>query len=79
MTLPNERTRAVIYVGEFLRRLSSPYVEGGIKRIPAAVRAEARALLRHYPFPTDLLYADDNFDKDEVTEFLTAREKKGIA
>jgi hypothetical protein len=35
---------------EFLVRLASPYVEGGIKGIRREVRAEALALLRHYPY-----------------------------
>lgn len=54
MTLPSERTRAVISAVQFLTRLASFYVEGGFKNIPAAVRAEARAILRHFPRPYDL-------------------------
>lgn len=54
MTLPDERTRAVINVREFLVRLSSPYVEHGIKGIRKEVREEARRLLRHYPGHYDL-------------------------
>ena len=46
MTLPDERARAVAQTRDFLRSLcdaeSSPDV-------PAAVRDEARRLLRHYP------------------------------
>lgn len=57
MTLPNERTRAVIYAAAFLARLSSPYAKNGIKGIPKAVREEARAILRHFPFPFDLYAA----------------------
>jgi hypothetical protein len=48
MTLPSERTRAVIRARDFLFRLCSPH-GGGIKRIPSEVREEARRLLRHYP------------------------------
>lgn len=66
MTLPNERTRAVLNVREFLVRLSTPYVEKGLKKIPMAVRAEARALLRHYPTTCDLLYPDTAFDPGVV-------------
>ena len=51
MTLPHERDRAVQMAGDFLRRLSSPYVEGGIKGIRREVRQEALAILRHYPLP----------------------------
>lgn len=57
MTLPCERTRAVIRARDFLLRLASPY-GGGIKGIPKAVREEARAVLRHYPFWFDLRRRD---------------------
>jgi hypothetical protein len=49
MTLPEQADRAVAATREFLVRLASPYVEGGIKGIRREVRAEALALLRHYP------------------------------
>jgi hypothetical protein len=66
MTLPCERTRAVLNVREFLYRLSTPYIANGIKRIPAAVRDEARRLLRHYPNVVDLKYAKESFCPDEA-------------
>ena len=50
MTLPEQRNRAVKQAREFLVRLASPYVENGIKGVRREVRAEALALLRHYPF-----------------------------
>ena len=50
MTLPEQSNRAVKQTREFLVRLASPYVEGGIKEIRREVRAEALALLRHYPY-----------------------------
>lgn len=53
MTLPNERTQAVMQTSEFLRRLASPY-NGGIKGVKKEVREVARQLLRHYPRPYDL-------------------------
>ena len=49
MTLPHESNRAVAATREFLVRLSSPYVENGIKGVRREIRAEALALLRHYP------------------------------
>ena len=50
MTLPEQSERAVAATREFLVRLSSPFVEGGIKGIRREVRTEALALLRHYPY-----------------------------
>jgi hypothetical protein len=50
MTLPEQSDRAVKQTREFLVRLASPFVEGGIKGIRREVRAEALALLRHYPY-----------------------------
>lgn len=71
MTLPYERTRAVISVREFLFRLSSPYVENGIKGIRKEVRNEALRLLRHYPGNYDLHQAAKScpnvFDVNETT------------
>lgn len=54
MTLPYERSRAVIDTADFLRRLASAYGHNSIKKIPSAVRREARMLLRHYPHPYEL-------------------------
>ncbi len=54
MTLPNERNRAILNTYDFLCRLMSPYVKNGIKKIPMAVRQEARALLKHYPQPYEI-------------------------
>jgi hypothetical protein len=50
VTLPDERYRAVRNTAEFLQRLAG----GGYPRVPRAVRAEAYALLRHYPTLWDL-------------------------
>lgn len=72
MTMPDERTRAVIQAADFLRRLSSAYMSDGIKKIPAVVRAEARALLRHYPAIADMLEPADAFDKDLARQLLEA-------
>lgn len=54
MTLPAERTRAVIWAEDFLTRLISPYNKNGIKKIPKAVRQEALYILRHFPRPYEL-------------------------
>ena len=77
MTLPNERTRAVLWAGEFLRRLVSPYGKDGIKKIPKELRKQALAILRHYPLPTDLMYAERSFDAATVEAFLAQRDAEG--
>jgi len=51
MTLPDERYRAVIQTAKFLQALS---YSSEIKRVPLAVRQQARALLRHYPSEYDM-------------------------
>jgi hypothetical protein len=50
MTLPDERYRSVKWAEGFLQRLAS----GEIKRVPRAVRDEARSILRHYPGSWDM-------------------------
>jgi hypothetical protein len=50
MTLPDERYRAVKWAESFLQRLAN----GQIKRVPSAVRDEARSILRHYPGSWDM-------------------------
>lgn len=54
MTMPNERTRAVVQTAEFLRELTMPSVTADV---PRAVREEARRLLRHYPGLGDMSLA----------------------
>jgi hypothetical protein len=54
MTLPSERTAAVIRTQRFLLRLALSHCDGGIKGIRSEVREEARGLLRHYPHWFDL-------------------------
>lgn len=78
MTMPNERTRAVIWAIDFLRRLGNPYLDDGIKRVPSSVRKEARAVLRHFPFPHDLKYPDQ-FDSKTIEEYYRELEKKWAA
>jgi hypothetical protein len=79
MTLPNERTRAVINTHDFLVRLISPYTKDGIKKIPKAVRQEALRLLRHYPMPSDLFTAaehvPDIFDRATVAQYFDKQEE----
>jgi len=51
MTMPNERTEAVVRTWEFLRRLSMA------ADTPATLKTEASALLRHYPQPNEIIRA----------------------
>lgn len=76
MTLPHERTRAVLAAKKFLLRLSNSRAENGIKAIPKSVREEARAILRHYPFWFDL-NRKDAFD--EKTAIQIAEQEDGLA
>jgi hypothetical protein len=79
MTLPDERTRAVIAAQEFLTRLVSPYNKNGIKKIPKAVREEALRVLRHFPRPFDLhaaaLVAPDVFDAQTALRYDEEQEQ----
>jgi len=52
MTLPDERYRAVVQTARFLQSLS---YSSETKRVPLAVRQEARRLLRHYPSEYDMM------------------------
>lgn len=56
MTLPDERYRAVVQTAKFLESLS---YSSETKRVPLAIRQEARRLLRHYPNSWDMKRAAD--------------------
>ena len=75
MTLPEQSDRAVAQTREFLVRLASPYVEGGIKGIRREVRAEASRLLRHYPLSWngDCPAPDNAANADTVGRTLAGR------
>ena len=51
MTIPNERTRALIETKSLLQELQDSKLT---PRVPAAVREIARKLLRHYPTYADV-------------------------
>ena len=59
MTLPIERTNAVLNVERFLMDLRDPKK---YPRVPKAVRQEAQRLLRHYPRQYDMMYIDESFE-----------------
>ena len=76
MTLPEQSDRAVAATREFLVRLTSPYVEGGIKGIRREVRAQALRLLRHYPLSWNGdCPAPDNAAKQDT---LTDEEREAV-
>lgn len=54
MTLPSERTRAVLWTRQFLQELLDPSKSPGV---PRTVREQARMLLRHYPSASDMALA----------------------
>ena len=76
MTLPNERTRAVIYTREFLIRLATSSGENSIKRVPRDVRSEARRLLRHYPSPVDLRSPAESFDVVTAARYFSGADEQ---
>ncbi len=83
MTLPEQSDRAVAQTREFLVRLASPFVENGIKKIRREVRAEALALLRHYPYVWLSQYGDcpeqDNAAKLDILKADVRRLRAAIA
>lgn len=60
MTIPSERTRAVIHAREFLQELSQD------DSLPEPVRRQAKGLLRHYPSRQEMLLAGQV--KERLTE-----------
>ena len=63
MTVPVERTNAVIRTQKFLLELLDPKKT---PRVPLSVRKEARNLLRHYPTEFDMNTIADREDGMEV-------------
>lgn len=49
MTMPDERTRAILQTREFLQELATGE---WTPALPPGVRTEAQRLLRHYPLPS---------------------------
>lgn len=59
MTMPRERTQAVLRVEQFLMDLRDPKK---YPRIPKTVRQEASRLLKHYPSQFDMMYINQSFE-----------------
>ena len=66
MTLPIERTNAVLNVERFLMDLRDPKKT---PRVPTAVRQEAGRLLKHYPTKFDMEYMEERFEYKTGTYF----------
>lgn len=69
MTLPIERTNAVVRTEEFLLKLCIPSQS---PRVPKVIREEARRLLRHYPSKYNMQYIEESFEplQDEQLDAL---------
>jgi len=68
MTIPIERTAAVLRTRQFLFELVSPQ---HTKRIPSKIREMARGLLKHYPSEFDFTMVTDHWVSDVKCPFST--------
>jgi hypothetical protein len=66
MTVPIERTNAVIRTQKFLLDLLDPKKT---PRVPRSIRQDARNLLRHYPSEFEMNVIADREDDMEVSTF----------
>jgi hypothetical protein len=60
MTMPSERTNAVLRTERFLRDLQDPKL---YPRVPKEVRMEAGRLLRHYPSEYHMMSITRSFEE----------------
>jgi hypothetical protein len=66
MSMPTEQARALVAARRFLLDLCIP---GKIKRVPRAVRLEARARVKHMPMSWDLpRIVEDELAMDHMQE-----------
>lgn len=65
MTVPRERTNAVMFTENFLYRLIDPKQT---PRVPRAIRQEAHRLLRHYPsrFEMEVIAAREDGEAEAI-------------
>ena len=66
MTIPRERTNAVLNVERFLIDLRDPKK---YPRVPSEVRKEASRLLKHYPSQYHMMYIEDSFEPLEELDY----------
>jgi hypothetical protein len=60
MTMPDERTRALLLAGELLTQLASSV---RTPDVPDAVRKQAQHILRHYPSKSDIGYLAEDAER----------------
>jgi hypothetical protein len=70
MTMPDEAHRAVVQTRRFLMDLLNPQKT---PRVPAAVRLQARRLLKHYPFECEVSVSGSNIVKVKVSKRKKSR------
>lgn len=78
MTMPYERTRAVINAQDFLLKILLPPGAGGFAGIPKAVRQEARWVLKHYPMPCEIPLPQ-SWDAQEVARYYAAQDAHAVS
>lgn len=60
MTMPEERTLALLFAGDLLEKLSNPLVTPDV---PDAIRKQAQHILRHYPSRSDIGYLAEQAER----------------
>ena len=72
MTMPQERTRALRWAGEFLREIqSNPDADPKLKR-------QALFILRHFPEPHEIELWARYCGRDQVTHWLEPEESESV-
>jgi hypothetical protein len=67
MTMPDERTRALLLAGKLLAELASPLKTPGV---PDSIRESARHVLRHYPDKGDIVGIADQAERGALSGSL---------
>lgn len=71
MTMPNERAKALIWAGEFLREIEASDIA------PTVLKKRARHIMRHYPEAGEIMLAARLSSKDALGAWLAPVEKLG--
>jgi hypothetical protein len=80
MTMPDERTKALLLAGELLAKLASPVKTPDV---PDAIRKQAQHILRHYPSKGDIGYLAEDAERGAfiagpMLDATVARTRDGI-